>query len=269
MEKRPEDYLRLSDAYSRLADGMWGGLPRAEAVRAIRRRLKIEPAYGEIYFGYGPWRERAADCLTRAALVGKLTVHVVKDRTFDLNSSSLGNAAVTHHIDAMVVPVKILRRLAKPRSGLPDHPFRPTHKIVDGDGVMLDALLKGVLVVREREFAAWYRSERAKGKWASQRSKKKRRIGRPSKQTDELRNAVMAMGQDGTWNRQQSVTELRGLLAASDRTNLPSADTLTRLVDQLHVETGDPGLRRPRRRKASRAKLDGFAAKPSPERAKN
>src|ERR1043166_2050730 len=108
MEKRPEDYLRLSDAYSRLADGMWGGLPRAEAERAIRRRLKIEPAYGEIYFGYGPWRERAADCLTRAALVGKLTVHVVKDRTFDLNSSSLGNAAVTHHIDAMVVPVKIL-----------------------------------------------------------------------------------------------------------------------------------------------------------------
>ena len=111
-------------------------------------------------------------------------------------------------------------------------------------------LTVGLLVVRASDFDIWYRSERAKGKWTSQRSKSKIGNGRPTKQTELLRNAVLALVHDSKWNGKDRITTLHRLLVASDRSDVPSQDTPARLVDQLHSETGESGLFRiPRTRR--------------------
>ena len=115
-------------------------------------------------------------------------------------------------------------------------------KAVAGNGELYRALNTGLLVVRKREFDAWYRRERQKGRWHSQRSKLKKE-GRPSQQTDALRNAVAAHMPDDTI----TIVELRRRLVTSGRTNVPSEDTLARVVDRLYRETGDVKFRRPKR----------------------
>jgi len=111
----------------------------------------------------------------------------------------------------------------------------------------------GVLLVRTTDFEAWYQSERGKGKWPSQRSKSKLKIGsgRPTKQTETMRNAVIRLVREEKWGGEIGVTELRRLLIDSGRNDVPSTDTLRRMVDQLHRETGEPALFRkaPARRK--------------------
>ena len=105
----------------------------------------------------------------------------------------------------------------------------------------------GSLVVAESEFCQWKEAEYNKGRWPSQRSRSKHGEGRPTKQTESLRNAVLARVNDGSWRSPQSINSLRRLLIDSGRDGVPSADTLARLVDNLHEETGDPDLRRVKR----------------------
>jgi hypothetical protein len=116
-------------------------------------------------------------------------------------------------------------------------------------------LLVGILLVRASDFAAWYSSEQVRGKWPSQRSSTKVRPGRPTKQTGKIRNAIIALARDGKWTGEMGVTKLRRLLIALGRSDVPSVDTLTRIVDRLHSETGDPALFRKgrARRKRTRA----------------
>jgi hypothetical protein len=103
----------------------------------------------------------------------------------------------------------------------------------------------GVLVVEEREFKRWYRLERSKGKWPSQRSKLKRGRGRPTKQTAPLKKSVLALVRDHAWNARDGIGRLRRLLIAHGHLeSVPSPDTLVRFVDELHLETGDPLLLR-------------------------
>src|SRR5262249_50437994 len=104
--------------------------------------------------------------------------------------------------------------------------------------------------IRENEFSAWYQAERTKGIWWSQRSKLIRN-GRPPKQTDALRGAVTALVRDGGWSGKSGIPALRHLLVTSSH-DVPSDDTLRRLVDQLHSETGVAGLLRIKRRRRQR-----------------
>ena len=128
----------------------------------------------------------------------------------------------------VVLPKTVLSRiqLFREKGGLPDEPIRASLKIAGGDEKILELLRTrmGLLLVNANEFKYWYRSERAKGKWPSQRSKLKRREGRPSKQTDTLRKAVITAMQKKT-----SIAELRRRLVASGKTDVPSVDTLERL----------------------------------------
>ena len=80
----------------------------------------------------------------------------------------------------MTVPVSVLARLITTRGSLPDHPIRPTIKTAEGDEKLLGLLTVGVLVIRASDFDVWYRSDRAKGKWPSQRSRLKLGGGRVS-----------------------------------------------------------------------------------------
>ena len=143
----------------------------------------------------------------------------------------------------MVVPVSVLKRLITSHGSLPDHPIRPSMKAAEGNERLFALLAVGVLVVRADDFDGWYQSERAKGRWPSQESKEKK-DGRPTKQTGALRNAVLALVHDHKWNGKGPISALHRLLVASGRSDVPSQDTLARLVDQLHTETGEPGLLR-------------------------
>jgi hypothetical protein len=49
---------------------------------------------------------------------------------------------------------------------------------------------------------------------------------------------------DLKWNGKDGITTLHRLLVASGRSDVPSQDTVARLVDQLHRETGDMKLLR-------------------------
>jgi hypothetical protein len=116
----------------------------------------------------------------------------------------------------------------------------------------LALLTVGILVVREGEFMPWYRSERSKGKWPSQRSRLKRGGGRPTKQTEAIRNAILELVREGAWNGKASIAKLHRLFVNSGRTDVPSPDTLARLVDRLRHETGEPGFLRPTRSQRKR-----------------
>jgi len=104
-------------------------------------------------------------------------------------------------------------------------------------------LVRGILLVLKKEFDDWYRSQRTKRRWASQRLTKKRSGGRPSLQTEALRGAVLSIMRES----KLSMAELRRRLVAAGHAGVPSSDTLERLVDQLHRQTGEENLRRIKR----------------------
>jgi hypothetical protein len=144
----------------------------------------------------------------------------------------------------------ISKRLIASRGSLPDHPIRPSIKSAEGNERLFALLTVGLLVVRASDFEDWYQSERAKGRWPSQRSKSKISEGRPTKQTEAIRNAVLALVRDHKWNGKDPISGLQRLLVASGRSEVPSQDTLARLVDHLHSEMGEAELLRiPRRRR--------------------
>jgi hypothetical protein len=232
----PADFMPLSHAVNRLADGMWGGLPRPEPIAAIKRVHK------KLSLGYGPWREKAGRRLRAAAMRGKLVIYVLAKPQVRSATNNLADCP-PEQIEPFAVPVTVVKRLMASRGSLPDHPIRPSFKTAEGNEKLLALLTVGNLAVRACDFDLWYQSERAKGRWPSQRSKSKIN-GRPTKQTEALRNAVLALVRDHKWNGKEPISALHRILVASGRTEAPSQDTLARLVDQLHRETGAAGLLR-------------------------
>jgi hypothetical protein len=238
----PDGFLRFSDAVTQLAEGMWGGLRQSEPVRTIKKEAK------KASIGFGPWQEQAGKRLTAAVRKGEIAVYVVADR-----QRSLGHLVSPQDVMGKpeILPNSVLIRLMTSRGTLSDYPIRPSIKTTDGDHKLFELLTVGILLVHANDFADWYRSERAKGKWPSQRSRSKIGNGRPTKQTDAMRNAVIALVHDQKWTGEVGITKLHRILVDSGRTDVPSPDTLTRLVDQLHHETGDLALfrKKPARRK--------------------
>jgi hypothetical protein len=232
----PDGFLRFSDAISRLAEGMWGGLRGPAPMRAIKRVVKrIEKKEASI--GFGPWREQAGHGLTAAVKKGRLAVYVFAKPQALFKSRALARRS-PQELEPVTVPVSVLARLSTTRGSLPDHPIRPSIKTAEGDEKLLGLLTVGVLVIRAGDFDVWYRSERAKGKWPSQRSRLKIGGGRPTKQDERVRNAVIGLVRDGKWSGKVSIAKLHQLLIASGGIEPTSPDTLARLVDQLHAETG-------------------------------
>jgi hypothetical protein len=232
----PDGYLRLSDAVERLARGFWGGLQRPKPLQTM------DPKYRRmVSLGFGPWKTEAESILKTAATEGKLPVYVSTESCAAINDLESQRT---------LLPTTVLSRMIPRRGGLPDHTIRPSLKIACGDQKILELLQVGLLLVQAKDFNEWYLVERAKGNWPSQRSKKERREGRPSKQSEGLGNAVINFMHE----KKTSIARLRGRLVSSGRTDVPSLDTLRRLVDRLYRETGDPVLRRMRYSRQRRVK---------------
>ena len=230
------DYLPLSEAVNRLTDGLWGGLPRPEPVVVIKQ------SNGKLSVGFGPWREKAGRLLRGAAVKGKLAIYILaKNQARSDDQDLIGDASAKP--EPTSVPVPVIKRLILSRGTLPDHPIRPSMKTAEGNDNLFALLTIGLLVVRTSDFDVWYHSERAKGRWPSQRAKGKK-SGRPTRQTEALENAVLALVNDLKWSGKERITTLHRLLVASGRSDVPSQDTVARLVDQLHRKTGDMKLLR-------------------------
>jgi hypothetical protein len=182
---------------------------------------------------------------------GKLVIYVLAIHPVRSEDHSL-TACSPEKIEPVAVPVNVVKRLIASRCSLPDHPIRPSIETADGNQKLFALLTVGLLVVRTSDFDVWYQSDRAKGRWPSQKSKEKK-DGRPTKQSDPLRNAVLALVHDHKWSGKDPISALHRLLVASGRSDVPSQDTLARLVDQLHRETGEAALlRTPRVRRKQR-----------------
>jgi hypothetical protein len=243
----------LSTAVSRLEDGMFGGTRRPAAVD------KLKKAYPRASIGFGPRREKAAEVIHRAVLTAKLRVYVVSRG--EARDSNLGPDEKRSTL--RIVTPAVLKILPKTRDGgLPDHAIRvPLSLLRRGlvDEETFAALSSGALVLMEAEFASWYRQEARKGKWPSQRDRKHRGAGRPSKQTATLANKISSIVNANAWSGKGKITDLRRLLVAGGIGNTVSDDTLGRLVDALFRETGDERFGRRSRRKA--AARDAIPAK--------
>lgn len=246
----PDGFLRFSDAVHRLTQGVWGGLRRPELLGEIDpknlrggggvftlpdgEKWAVKPE-GRGSIGFGPWKETAGRLLTKAANEGKLKVYIFSDNQTEINESSRV---------PLILSTAVVSKMIRSRGSLPDHAIRPSLRLAGGSEKLFKLLKEGVLLVHVEEFNKWYRSERAKRIWASQRSRSKPKRGRPSKQTDDaLRNAVL----NALREKRTSVAELRRRLVACGRTDVPSVDTLERLVEQLQRETGRSELYRVKR----------------------
>src|SRR6516225_7659968 len=100
----PDGFLRFSDAISRLAEGMWGGLRGPAPVRAIKRIEK------RASIGFGPWREQAGQRLTAAVKKGRLAVYVFAEPQALFKSRALARRS-PQQLKPVTVPVSVLARL--------------------------------------------------------------------------------------------------------------------------------------------------------------
>jgi hypothetical protein len=235
--KVPNRYILFSEAIRKLAISMWGGLRRPDELQKVKQIFN-KAGEPNARIEWGRWRQKAAERLTRAARLGELMVYVThQDRRAPTCS---------------MVPSKSLKQLILSRGSLQDRAIRPSIKACNGDQTLFAWLKTGCLVIDETEFSRWYQAEYRRGKWPSQRSRKKRTTGRPRNQSDSLRNAILARVRDGDWSGNKSIVSLRQLLIDSRRDDVPSADTLARRVDELHDEIGDAALHRRGRRTRSK-----------------
>ena len=229
----PNGFLRFSDGVNRLTEGMWGGLRQPFPVRRVRRTFK------NVSVIFCPWREQAGRRLTVAAIAGELPVYLFPASNPPPNAP----AEILYSIrKPIMLSTELLKSLVTTRNTFPDHPIQSKASMrIAGELYWL--LKAGMMLLRAQEFDIWYRKDRAKGRWPSQ-TPRGTKIGRASVGTQELKTAIIV----ALRKRKSGMAELRRRLLADGRNDVPSPDTLARLVDQLHRETGEPKLLRKRSR---------------------
>jgi hypothetical protein len=238
----PSGFLLISDAVDILAQGMWGACRRPHPVVAYKQ----DRAFRDDSVGFGPWKEKAAKRLRASAIAGKLQVYAIANLRQPAETTTLVVPKI-YDVQMASVPSSVLKRLITCRGGFPNQVLRPTIKTTGGDEGLLALLNRGaaLLAFREQEFHKWYRFERAKGRWPSQKSKRQPSGGgRPSKHSEELTNVIARLVGKGSWQAKDGIPKLRRILVESGYADIPSIDTLRRLVMSMFVETGDPALRR-------------------------
>jgi hypothetical protein len=216
------DFLLISHAVARLEKGVFGGdLKRPKPVEAAKKH------YPRASIGWGVHKQAAAAAVDAAISAGDLSVYV-----FAPSDSGEGGCPLQ-------IPALALGRLTRIRGGLPDHAIRPSVALLRNGLVasqVFAALSNSAMYLQQSEFNAWYERQRNRRRWPSQRKSKRARVGRPSKQTDELLTSIRARVEEGSWCAKYGIAKLAKLLVSR---GAPKRNTLRRAVDQLYRETGD------------------------------
>jgi hypothetical protein len=234
------EFLPISKAVSRLEAGMFGGaIKRPEPVAGIKdvaRRYTL---------GSGVRRQKAALAIQKAIMAGALGVNVFAPAT-----------GTDGTVRPLLVPIDVLKRLPKVRGSLPDHLVRHPFNLLRNCPIAADlfaALSASPLYINRSEFIAWYQKEKRKGRWPSQAASNRLRVGRPSKQTDDLIRAIKALTNEGLWSAPDGIAELVRLLASR---GAPDRYLVGRTVQKLFEETSDPRYRIiPRKREKGKPRI--------------
>jgi hypothetical protein len=209
----PNGYLLISEAVDRLERRMFGGAAKPEPIIKIKKQLGRN-----LSVRYAPRRLAAADSLDVAISAGKLAVFVVSNQQPAKRKAQSPQQPPQNDLTPAQVPLSVIKRLPRVRNSLPDRPFRVPIALVRAGNIkqqMFYRLHSGTLFLRQDEFFAWCKSERRKGKWPSQRSRKMRPVGAPTKQTSRLRDKIKSFVESGQWNadKKGKVSDLCRMLA--------------------------------------------------------
>jgi hypothetical protein len=147
-------FLPISKAVAQLEAGMFGNLPRTEAVVWIKSMLP------DVSVGSGPQRETAAAAIYTAALAGKLAI-------FALPASPVDEPAivVNSELDPFQIPTCLLKKFIRSHGGLPDHVLRLPVQMFKESGLspnQFRLLSTALLVIDASEFDAWYQKQCAR-----------------------------------------------------------------------------------------------------------
>jgi hypothetical protein len=220
------EFLLISEAVACLEAGIFGGAIKQpkllEAIKKDQPRLSV---------GFGHRTEKAAAAIRGAIVAGDLAVHV-------FTQPIAGRACRPLH-----VPIDVLKRLHKVRGRLPDHPIRLPFNLLRDSAVaseLFAALSTSALHLKRAEYVAWYEKERRKRRWLSQAGSGEPRIGRPSKQTDELLTSIEALTGEGKWSVRDGIARLVRLLNSN---GAPNRYLVRRAVQRLFDRTGDLAYR--------------------------
>src|ERR1700716_2165317 len=124
------------------------------------------------------------------------------------------------------------------RALMPDHAIRPPANLLRNtsiDSEVFVALFSSAMFLQVSEFQAWYRRQKGRRRWPSQRESKKPPTGRPSKQDDQLLTSIRARVVEEKWSAPDGIAKLVRLLATN---GAPNRNLVRRAVQQLHEETG-------------------------------
>jgi len=254
----PTGFILLSRAVTRLESGMWGGeIDRPSLV------AKLQSMYRGLSVSFGPRRDKAAIRVADAATNSEIPVYLCALVTGDDQASSVG---VPRHFQPPRVPPDILQLMMRVRGGLPDRPVATAQRAAFLKNLppeLREIISSGVLVVNETDFQKWYDEEYGKRAWPSQRTSKKMRLGRPRVQNDAgLRRRICNLARDGEWDaRKDTISELSRLLDSHPLGKMASPNTLTKIVDDLFVETSLAALHRRKRQRRREDPMTQFLKK--------
>lgn len=205
---------------------MFGGaIKRTEPVEAFKR---IDSRFAG---GWALHKEKAASTIYAAIITGDLSVIVFTRSMADRVSRPLQ------------VPLDVLNRLHSVGGGLPDYAIRPPVSLLRKtsiDSEMFVALSRSAMFLQVSEFQAWYERQKRRRRWPSQRESKRPPIGRPSKQDDQLLTSIRARVAEEKWSASDGIAKLVRLLATN---GAPNRNLVRRVVQRLHVETGNLAYR--------------------------
>jgi len=236
-KQAPDGYLSLRELENSLDRRMWAGFGRAALADQVRRDTK---QMNKRSIGLGARRDLVATSLQAAFFGGKLTLYVAADEArFRERFKQVPSWAK----EPMPVPKELLGHVFVKGRLSATFAIRPSRKLVGNDQLL--ALLNcGHLVVRESDHKRWVRSERRKRRWPSQNTADARPVGRPKKSNNNLRDAILKTIREQVWNGERHPIAKLHRQLTENGVDVPSVDTLARVVDELFAVTGETGLRR-------------------------
>jgi hypothetical protein len=227
----PPDKFPLSAAASQLEKCMYGNLQRHKTVEAFKanpfnRDASVGPTEQKLMAGRAIYNAIKEGEIVVIAEGGSLLAPTILDPRLLACVIGLSRGRMTDHV------LQMAGRTNEETPGTSNLP---------ADLRTLAGKLEGArLLVSKQEFEKWLAAEKAKRLWPSQKVAKtgKPPRGRTRKDRDLWFNQIERLLNDGTWTFVKSIPALRRALVENGQINVPSEDTLARIVTEFRILRG-------------------------------